>query len=139
MICISNKIFNPEFSAKNSEIFEEKDGNNYNFSNNFNTNKEKIDKNADKNVEISKLLSVDIEDMQIYLENFILNYLNNLYFDAKNFNENEGMAKDLQIFEEISNDENVEIFLLKIKPVFLRIFNFYTDSNECMYFEEFNK
>jgi hypothetical protein len=142
LICISNKIFNKEFSSTISsagkknfgEIFNNEDNN---IDNNSNSNSFK-DKNNNINiVEISKLLSVDIQEMQSYLENFILNYLNSLYFDAKNFFENE--ANDLEIFEKIANNENIEDFVFKIKPVFLQIFKFYTDGNECMYFEEFNR
>jgi len=130
LICISNKIFNPEFS-RNESNFEKKS----NFDSKFSYKESK--KQKEELIDIEKLLSTDMNEMQSYLENFILNYLSPIYCDIQNFFEKESL--DIMVFEKITEDENAENFLFRIKPIFQGIFNFYTDGNEIMYYEDFSK
>lgn len=142
LICISNKIFNPEFSNKankNNLNYNEKAAAyldaNFSTPNNLNFNSSK--KQKEEFVNIEKLLETDMAEMQHYLENFILNYLSPIYLGIQNFFERE--ALDILVFEKINEDSNAENFLFRIKPIFQGMFKFYTNGNEFMYFEEFYK
>lgn len=128
LICISNKIFNPEFAimSNNKES---------NIDSHIFTNISK--KQSEEFINIEKLLDTKMADMQNYFENFILNYLSPIYCEIQNFFEKE--ALDIMIFERINEDSNAENFLFRIKPVFQGIYKFYTDGNEFMYFENFYK
>ncbi len=137
LICISNKIFNPEFSNKsniNNFNKNEKDAAAY-LDSNYSAANNSIKRQKEEFINIEKLLETEMEVMQHYLENFILNYLSPIYLQIQNFFEKE--ALDIMIFEKINEDVNAENFLFKIKPVFQGIFKFYTDKNEFMCFEEF--
>ena len=130
LICISNKIFNPEFSkdtiASERAVY---------IDSHFSSKESKKHKEEFTNIE--KLIATDMNEMQNYLENFILNYLSPIYCEIQNFFEKESL--DIMIFEKITEVSNTENFLFKIKAILYGIFKFYTDGNERMYFEEFTR
>ena len=130
LICISNKIFNPEFSNKSNNIEKASYLDSHFPPNTFKKEKEEF-------INIEKLLETEMAHMQNYLEKFILNYLSPIYCEIQNFFEKESL--DIIVFERINEDAYAQNFLFKIKPIFQGIYKFYIDGNELMYFEEFYK
>jgi len=128
LICISNKIFNPKLNIENTTT-------NYNnvqpksvftnYSNNFsNLSKSKklnSNKTYDFNTSIEKLMDIDTEELQSYLENFIHLYIAPIYKNVVTFLDKE--VKDMQILKKIfSESEKIELLLLSMKPVLFKLF-----------------
>lgn len=131
LICISNKIFNPEFNKPNINTkYLEK------FLNVENSNIAKdIKREKEDFIDIEKLLEIGMGQMQNYLENFILTYLTPVYSEIQDFFEKESL--DILVFEKINKDSNAENFLLKTQHIFLGIFKFYSAGDDILYFEDF--
>jgi len=130
LICVSNKIFNPEFSTKSNLSEKALYLDSHYSGKDFKKQKEEI-------INIDSLLATDMNELQNYLENFILNYLSSIYCEIQNFFEKESL--DIMIFEKINENANAENFLFKIKPIFHGIFKFYTDGGDWMFFGDFYK
>ena len=154
LICISNKIFNSALNSLGSGVsnvisnsinnnksqHKSRITNYYTNSSKLNSrnakNSNHTNKTYDFNTSIERMLEVDTEEIQSYLENFIHLYIAPIYKHVVNHLDKE--IKDLKILKKIfSESEKIEYFLLSMKPVLFKLFSLYSDDNFYLLYDDF--